>query len=208
MSVQRDDWISLYRRLGAAGDGAATYQQLVSFYNEPSRAYHNLNHISHCLSELESARQICPRPDDVAFALWFHDAIYDSTAKDNEEQSAALAWRAIRDANLSENFGQRVEALILATKHAAAPVDPDAQVIVDVDLAILGQAEDIFDAYERNIRKEYAWVPDGQFRAGRSAVLKSFLARPAIYATDMFRKKFEPQARNNLQRSLDFLSRG
>jgi predicted metal-dependent HD superfamily phosphohydrolase len=65
----------------------------------------------------------------------------------------------------------------------------------------------MFDQYERQIRLEYEWVTDKAFVSGRSAVLQSFLDRPAIYSTDFFRTKFEVQARHNITRSLACLSR-
>ena len=40
------------------------------------------------------------------------------------------------------------------TTHRAEPDDDDGRVILDVDLAILGQPRDAFDAYERAIREE------------------------------------------------------
>ena len=56
------------------------------------------------------------------------------------------------------------------------------------------------------MRREYAWVPDVQFRAGRSARLRLFLERPAIYATEFFRAKYEAAARSNLERSIQKLA--
>ena len=62
-----------------------------------------------------------------------------------------------------------------------------------------------FDEYEQNIRREYSWVPEDQFRQGRSAILQMFLDRDSIYLTDFFKGKYESQARENLQRSIDAL---
>jgi predicted metal-dependent HD superfamily phosphohydrolase len=55
----------------------------------------------------------------------------------------------------------------------------------------------------RSRRKEYAHVPDFFFRRGRAKILNQFLARPAIYSTPYFRKRFEAQARANIERTLD-----
>ena len=71
-----------------------------------------------------------------------------------------------------------------------------------MDLAILGRPAAEFDAYERAVRLEYGWVPEEAWIAGRSQVLRSFLARPIIYATPRFRKSHEAAARSNLTRSL------
>ena len=82
------------------------------------------------------------------------------------------------------------------------PGEPDVQLLVDIDLSILGQPETKFDEYERQVREEYEWVPEDQFVVGRSAMLKSFLDRPNIFATQFFSNKYEKQARANIARSL------
>lgn len=198
----RQQWLALWQRLGVQGDARAVYNDLEARYSESHRAYHTLEHIEHCLDELEQVRKLAINPDAVEFALWYHDAIYDTKAKDNEERSATLAVEVVRSASLSDNLGQLVVNLITATKHAAAPTDPDVQLLVDIDLSIFGQSEDKFDEYERQVRKEYEWVAEDAFVAGRSAIMKSFLDRQTIYSTQFFRNKYEAQARRNIKRSL------
>lgn len=195
-------WLVLWQRLGAQGDSHAVYNDLVARYSEPHRAYHTLEHIGHCLDEFEQVRQLATNPDAVELALWYHDAIYDTNAKDSEKRSSALAVEMVRNASLSDNLGQSVANLIIATKHSATPTDSDVQLIVDIDLSILGQPENRFDEYERQIRKEYKLVADDKFAAGRSAILRSFLDRPSIYSTQFFRNKYEMQARRNIARLL------
>lgn len=195
-------WTAMWKRLGAQGDANAVYNDLVARYSEPHRAYHTLQHIGHCLDELEQVRHLAANSDAVELALWYHDAVYDTKTKDSEERSATLAVEMVRNASLSDNLGQSVANLIMATKHSATPSDSDVQLLVDIDLSILGQAEEKFDEYERQVRKEYEWVSEDAFIAGRSAILKSFLDRPNIYATQFFRNKYETQARRNIARSL------
>ena len=95
----------------------------------------------------------------------------------------------------------------MATRHDApaqdaAPHAIDARLIADIDLAILGADADEFDCYEAAIRREYAAVPPETFRAGRTAILRRFLNRRAIYSTDEFRSLYEARARTNLARSV------
>lgn len=185
-------WTALWRRLRAKGDGTAIFQDLVRRYSEPHRAYHTPAHVEHCLDELGPVRETARDPDAVELALWFHDAVYKPRATDNEARSADL----VRPISAS------AARLVLATRHAAPPGDPDAELVVDVDLAILGQPADRFDRYEAEIRKEFAWVPGFLFRRKRAAVLRSFLERPSIYRTAHFRNAYEARARANLERSL------
>lgn len=195
-------WMALWKRLGAQGDANAVYDVLVARYSEPHRAYHTLEHIGHCLDEFEQVRNLATNPDAVELALWYHDAIYDTKANDSEERSATLSVEMVRNASLPDNFGQSVANLIMATKHTSAPTDSDVRLLVDTDLSILGQTEDKFDEYERQVRKEYEWVAEDAFVAGRSAILKSFLDRSTIYSTQFFRNRYEAQARANIARSL------
>jgi predicted metal-dependent HD superfamily phosphohydrolase len=202
MMSESERWSRLWKSLEADGDPEPVYRLLSDLYAEPQRAYHTLRHLTHCLDEFEDARHLAEHPNDVEMALWFHDAIYDPKAKDNERKSAELARRIATDARLPEPFGARVADLILATQHQGLPAGADARLLVDIDLAILGRPQGEFDEYEANIRKEYIFVSWPEYRPARSAVLQSFLDRPAIYSTDYFRRKYESRARANLERSL------
>jgi len=200
-------WQALWHRLGAAGDGDQALALLQAHYSEPHRAYHNFAHIVACLHEFDFVRSLIQKPDAVEMALWFHDAIYDPKAGDNEERSAALFGTAARAARLNHWFIRRVDALIRATQHKKRPSLGDARFMVDLDLSILGKSPAKFSTYERQIRREYAWVPSRAYVAGRSAILQNFLSRKTIYATEFFRRRYEARARANLGRSLVQLSR-
>jgi predicted metal-dependent HD superfamily phosphohydrolase len=192
----------MWRRLRAQGDGLDAYARLRTAYEGADRAYHNLVHIDECLRELEGARHLTADAAALEAAIWFHDVVYDSHATDNEEKSAAL-WRDVAAAaRVEPRVVEKAADLILATKHAAVPTDADARLVVDVDLAILGQPPERFDEYERQIRAEYAWVGEEQFAAGRGKVLRTFLARPLIYSTEHFRARYEAPARSNLAMSV------
>jgi predicted metal-dependent HD superfamily phosphohydrolase len=198
-------WSRFWENLGADGDPGPVYELLADLYSERRRAYHTLNHLSHCLDELEDARHLAEQPNQVEMALWFHDAIYDPKAKDNERSSAELCRRTAKEAGLPEAFGRKVYDLVLATQHHGAPEGGDARLLVDIDLSILGRPRAAFDEYETNIRNEYHFVPQDRYRSARSAILRSFLDRPSIYSTDFFRQKYESRARANLERSLGYL---
>lgn len=156
-----------------------------------------------CLDEFKEARHLAENPDAVELAIWYHDAIYDPRATDNENQSAALVVEMIKAASLPDSLQKTVANLIVSTSHAFCElVSSDAKLLVDIDLTILGQPEEVFDEYERQIRTEYGWVPEGLFTAGRRAILKSFLDRPSVFQTDFFQAKYEAQARRNITHSL------
>lgn len=205
MAALQSNWECLWQRLGAVGDGRAVFDDLMCRWSEPQRAYHNVEHLEHCLAELRGVEESLTGRDAVEFALWFHDAVYEPKAADNEERSAELAGQVADTAGLSASFVACVTTLILATKRHEPATDRDTAVLLDVDLSILGQPLERFDRYEAEIRQEYAWVPGAMFRTKRAEILTAFLARPAIYQTEQFRARYEQAARTNLQRSIDRL---
>jgi predicted metal-dependent HD superfamily phosphohydrolase len=139
-------------------------------------------------------------------AIWFHDAIYDTRASDNEERSAAHARRVLQPLDVPEPVLLETERLILLTKmHSLSNEDRPGQLLIDADLAILGASESEYDAYALAIRKEYAWVDEEAYRTGRRMVLETFLRRPRIYSTDEMFTQREEAARRNLRREIESL---
>ncbi|WP_027145039.1 hypothetical protein [Mesorhizobium sp. WSM3626] len=185
--------------------------ELSVLYQATGRHYHNLAHIDAMLALAGDYRTLLDDPEAVEAAIWFHDAIYDSRARDNEAQSAALAEQKLAGRIDAGRLG-RISAMILATATHQLPLFDDAAAIrdaslfLDMDLSILGAAPEAFDAYERAVRREYGWVEEPMWRAGRGAVLKTFLARQHIFHTQEFRQRFEPEARQNIARSLQALT--
>jgi predicted metal-dependent HD superfamily phosphohydrolase len=190
----RQRWDDLWPRLSGQLSPTSRFDELVELYSQPHRAYHTLNHIQDCLTQLALVRHLAQFPDEVEFALWCHDVIYDPHAADNEVQSAAWTTRVLREANIASDVIERVTTLIL-------PDDPDAALAVDIDLSILGRPAAEFDRYEAAIRQEYEWVPEMAYRQARLRVLEAFLARPTLYQTEFFRARFEGPARDNLTRT-------
>src|SRR5579871_1864276 len=194
-------WQQLWLTIRANGDALAWYDRLRSTYAAPGRCYHGQQHVVDCLAEFDAARGLAKQPEEVELALWFHDAIYDATAADNEERSAALAKECLEWAGRAD-LGRTVAALVMATKLHNATAGTDAALVVDVDLSILGQDERRFAEYEAGIRAEYSWVAQKVFNAKRAEILQGFLKRQRIYATEHFWRKYEVQARRNLERAI------
>ena len=198
----KERWLTFWTLAGAAGDPEPPWTLLSARYSEPHRAYHTLRHVAHCLDEFDAVRGLAREPVAIEMALWYHDAVYDPRAKDNEERSAVLATEVASRMGLSAARTLRVADLIRVSTHTGLAPDPDAQLFADIDLAILGRPSGDFDEYERQVRVEYGWVPEPAFRAARAAILKSFLDRPSVYGSEFFRRKYEESARRNLEDSL------
>ena len=188
--------------IGAKSSGLKLYKALVGAYSESHRKYHSIQHLTECLQAFDSARRLAKRPAEVELALWFHDAIYDVKRSDNEEQSANWARRELEIAAVPTSSIERVFDLVMVTKHTGVPEPGDQQLLVDIDLSILGAPPERFAEYEQQIRAEYSFVPRFIFRSKRRAILNSFLNRQRIYATDHFYSELEQRARQNLARAI------
>ena len=199
--LNRERWNALCRC--AASISSEWFERIAKLYSEPHRHYHNSRHILDCLSEFDSARHLAADPLAVEMAIWFHDAVYDPRASDNEERSADLARKFVSETG--EGDESAIVQLVLATKNHDGSLHPDATLIVDVDLSIFGQPGERFWRYEEQIRREYEWVPENVFREKRAEILEKFLSRPRIFGTEFFFSKYEAQTRTNLQASIQRL---
>lgn len=201
-------WCSVWNALGVpvSAELDRLYTELLSRYAEPQRHYHTMQHLGECLAAWDALREDAVHPDEGELALWFHDAVYDVYRDDNEAKSAELLKTTASRLGVASAAICRMTALVMVTVHPAAPDGPDAKAVVDADLAILGADPMRFQEYEHQIRQEYAWVPDNIFRQHRAALLEAFLARPHLFHTDLFRNRFEAQARENLREACRVLS--
>lgn len=201
LSSFADAWQSTWHGLGLT-PAPGLHEALLARYAEPHRHYHATQHLQECLGHADRIQALAERPAEVLIALWFHDAIYDTRRHDNEALSAQWAYQALLDAGGSTDLADRVSALVMVTQHRAEPGSRDEQVLVDVDLAILGAPPERFAQYEAQIRAEYGWVPAEVFTEKRREVLAGFLARPQIYGTELFNALYEARARDNLLQAL------
>jgi predicted metal-dependent HD superfamily phosphohydrolase len=178
------------------------FKELIARYSEPHRRYHTVRHLEECFAKLTEIHNLAEHAAEVELALWFHDAIYEKHSSQNEVKSAELAVKKVLAAGGSVDAAARISNLIMATRHAVLPRNKDEQVLIDVDLSILGAEPERFEEYERQIREEYSWVPWFLFREKRRKILKDFLARPTIFNTHVFIQRYEKQARQNIERSI------
>ncbi|RIX81748.1 HD domain-containing protein [Acidovorax cavernicola] len=196
------NWTAAWHALGVTAPDDALRLELQRRYSEPQRHYHTMQHLGECLAWFDQEQALAERPGEVALALWFHDAIYDVHAHDNEARSADWARQALQAAGVNDAAADRVHALVMATRHDAVPEGRDAELLIDIDLSILGAERARFDEYERQVHLEYGFVAEEIRLPRRRAILQRFLDRPAIYATPRMHALLEARARENLQWSI------
>lgn len=201
-------WHDLLTRCGATADPEPYAEDLLRRWSEPQRRYHTIEHLAAVLDVVDELAGHADDPDAVRLAAWFHDAVYRPDRSENEERSAALAVRALREAGLPGAQVEEVARLVrLTVSHHPAPGDRNGEVLCDADLAVLGGTPEQYAAYAAAVREEYAFVPDDAFREGRAAILRQLLALPALYRTDTARDRLDAAARRNLAAELMLLER-
>jgi predicted metal-dependent HD superfamily phosphohydrolase len=181
------------------------WSEIEKAYTHRKRFYHNLQHIEQLINTIEANQKLINDKVTMLFSAFYHDIVYDATAKDNEEQSAKIAVARLSKTDFSLEKIKRCEAQILATKRHETTGDFDTDFFTDADLAILGSDWNDYEAYAKNIRKEYSIYPDFMYNMGRRKVLKHFLAMENIFKTPIFQSDLEEKARKNLEKELNQL---
>jgi predicted metal-dependent HD superfamily phosphohydrolase len=179
---------------------ATAYATLDRLLGAPGRHFHNLDHIRDCIVLVDEVAPLLGDADAVELALWFHDAVLEPGARDNERRSAALFLELADRAEPA--LRRRVATLVLATAHADRRMSGDRGYVVDIDLAGLGAPWDAFMHKGSLLRREASKQDDADYYRAQVAFLGRLLARPRLYATDYFRANYEAQARSNLSRLL------
>ncbi len=186
------------------------WMEISDHYQESHRHYHNFTHLQHLFQEYDEYETSLVDAQAVAFAIWYHDIIYKTTSKRNEEKSAELAVRRLRQLALSEDRLQRIFDLIMATKGHQLPVGNDSRdmaYFLDFDLCILGSSPEKYQQYSQQIRQEYHLIPGMLYRPGRIKVLRHLLEQDFLYKTVAYQEAFEQQARENLKWEIAQLAR-
>ncbi len=189
------------------------FQEIIDFEKYPftnieiaykNRAYHNLEHIQYCISAFFKHKEKLAITDEKSLlcAILFHD-FYMQTGND-EEKSAQLGFEVAQKYGKGIN-PETVKRLILATKHDEEKnLQNDEIIIHDLDLLILGD-KGKYNNYAKNVRGEYAHIPDKLFNKGRCDFLTSMIKKDQIFIHPHFQNNYEKQAKINMNNELALL---
>ena len=179
------------------------WENLEKAYSNSSRHYHNIKHLTEMIDCFETYKSNLQFPDEVLYALFYHDYIYSSTRNDNELKSAEYAIELLPENSTVKK--QIIFDMILSTKdHVCIGVE-DEKWLIDFDLKVLSKAPEDYKIYANQIRKEFSIYPDLLYNPGRKKALEHFLEKEFIYQRDIFRRDFEWKARVNIQEEIDKL---
>ena len=168
----------LLKRIDFEGDISSAYIDIFNKYSESHRHYHTIKHITNGLNEMwvRAEHNLKYTLNEVEFAWWFHDYIYNVTVDNNNESlSADYAKQFCNGGNIDKIFSNDICELIIDTKHNAIPNTYNGKFICDLDLLIFTEDENIFIEYEYNIRNEYKSVDNTTYVQNRKLILIEFI---------------------------------
>lgn len=174
-------------------------------YSSKKRHYHTLHHLDSLLAQLTDVKGEIQNWKNILFTLYYHDIVYNSLKSDNEEKSAELAEKRMKQILVSNDKIELCKNQILATKSHIKSTDSDTNYFTDADLSVLGHNRETYSLYYKNVREEYSIYLDFVYNPGRKKVLIHFLSMERIFKTDFFHNKFEIQAKQNLQMEIELL---
>ncbi|MHA7240538.1 DUF4031 domain-containing protein [Arthrobacter sp. TMS1-12-1] len=178
--------------------------ELLDRWGEEQRRYHTPAHLLAVLEALDVLLEPADEPlrDAVLLAAWFHDAVYEGRAGDDERASASLAVQSLRGIRPDDVVGDVERLVLLTATHDPGPEDRAGHLLCDADLAVLAGAPEAYARYVAAIRAEYRHVPEDAFIGGRRSVLRHLLALEPLYRTAAAQEEWTAPARGNLTREL------
>lgn len=214
----RNRWFRLCKRLGIEHNEIENFVKVNFWWDfinrqyDLNRFYHNIDHINECLECLdefwfEKVLGNQRKKDIVEFAIWFHDIIYDNHKKDNEEKSANQAILILEDLGLANEktdsdcvgtIREWMQRLIMATCHNEEVEGTFEELISDIDMMILGSSNKKYDKYAEQVRKEYAWILETEWKTARTMFLVKLLNSKRIFYSQYFYELYEEKAKENI----------
>jgi predicted metal-dependent HD superfamily phosphohydrolase len=186
----------------------AVVEDLLAQYSQSQRHYHGVAHIVSMLEGFDAVKADFEQPLAAALAIFFHDVIYDPSRHDNEEQSAKKMQDLLGglvDRTRLEIAGRSIEA---TRQHVLTP-SHDTNLLLDLDMAILGQPWPVYERYAIGVMQEYLPVyGELAYRHGRRTLfLEPTIAHGTVFLTRVF-EALNPQAIDNMGREAEISKSG
>jgi predicted metal-dependent HD superfamily phosphohydrolase len=212
-----DEIVKKYWRLLEPRHGAGAFAILDAAYGQPQRGYHAWGHIADLMQKLDDRARFAARPDLIAAAIFWHDAVYLTRDADGRPRpdfdnvrDSAEAFR--RFARFEAGDAAAVDEMIMATaRHIeAAPSGErypgfcgDFDLFLDLDLSSLAAPWPVFAENLEKIRFEFAWIPESAFSIGRLRMLQEFAADGSrLFRHPESVAQWDASARANLARCI------
>lgn len=182
---------------------------VIQSYGANDRHYHNLEHLVHCIQELQDFKirnnTEAINMEALFLAILGHDMVYRKEGNDE----LMSAHNSLEYLGHNETT-QKVHEIIMATAHfdknGKIEFSDEEKIMCSLDLAILAQPSFMYEEYTKNVRKEYAKFDELSYLNGRKKVVESFLEMPQIYKSIFF-SHYEEDAKQNLKNELSLIEK-
>lgn len=220
-SVQRADALSstsrnddaahpALQRLRAAGMTAETIAQVLSFYDEPHRAYHARIHVREMCDQ--SVALDLPLSASQAMAVLFHDAIYVPGAPRGSNEAMSAQLMLVYARAVPRSVVELAYQIVIETSDHVAR-RPESQAVLDLDLLRLAAPREAFIRMSREVFAEHRPLIDAAdenaawdvFARRRVQFFQKLLEREFIFCLPTMRERFEAIARSNLRESITWV---
>lgn len=201
---------------------SGAWEALDSGYAEDHRAYHTWEHLAGLFERLSEFSRLSARPDVVAVAIFWHDAVYrtrdlDGSPRPNCENVRDSAELFLHYTLLDGADAGAVHDLIMATAnhpHAKAEKQHyagfagDLDLFLDLDLSALSLPWEEFAKDFARIRAEFTGMPEAEFCIRQIRLLESFAqGTGSLYRRAETSAKWHAGASANIERCLAGLRR-
>lgn len=196
--------------LRAAGMSEERLAQVLGFYDEPHRHYHNRVHLREMFDT--AAYLGCSLSAVQALAVLFHDAIYVPGAARGSNETMSAQLLRVYGRGLPVAVVEQACAIVLDTAEHL-PRSEAARLVLDLDLVRLAAEPRDFERFSREVfaeQRPLVMIDDDAaawqfFQQRRVAFFERLLERPEIFHTPLFRARFETAARRNMLHSVQRL---
>ena len=184
------------------------WNEILNNYTKKWKYYHNLNHIFSFIDLYQKYNNLIDKEkNEFLLSIFFHDIIYIPSRRDNEKQSIKIFeefYQEIKPINLNK---EKVVKLIIETENHLSNKEynsNDINLFLDMDMQII--AQDHWEDYENNIRKEYCFMDYDNYKIKRKEFLEKLEKKEKIFRTKTFFDEFEEKARNNIKNIIKTLN--
>ena len=200
-------WAELIGAHTADADAIAVGEKLLASWTQPHRRYHCATHLRDVLAAVDDLAASADDAGAVRLAAWYHDSVYEGRP-DDEERSAQRAEIELSRLGVRAAVVDEVARLVrLTVSHNPAAGDHNGEVLSDADLSALAVSPNDYRRNTAAIRQEYAHIDDAVFAKGRRQVLAALLEAPAVFRTEVGRRRWEVAARRNMAAEFADLAR-
>lgn len=196
-----------------SGYPAERVDQVLAFYDEPHRRYHDRMHLREMLDTALDMR--CELAPAQALALIFHDAVYvPGAARGVNEAMSAQLLRVYGGGVPAPTIELAYRIVIDTADHL--PRAEESRLVLDLDLMRLSVDEAEFARYSRQVfaeQRPLVMISDEElawsfFQRRRISFFERLLERPEIFCLPVFRLRYEAVTRENLRRAIQEARQG